>query len=105
MNKDFFLKKFKDKKILVTGGFGFIGKSFIKKICNYSKSIFILDNLSNSYLDKKIIKLKNIKFFNFDIRNKKNLKIYQMLIMFIILALHLQLFFLTEIKMKVLILL
>lgn len=74
MKQDFFLKKFKDKKILVTGGFGFIGKSFIKKICNYCKSIFILDNLKNSFIDEEIIKFKNIKFFNFDIRNKKKFK-------------------------------
>lgn len=62
---------YEGKKILVTGGLGFIGKSLIKKIFKYAQYIFILDNLSWSKIDKDIIKLKNIKFIKGDVRDKK----------------------------------
>jgi UDP-glucose 4-epimerase len=62
--------KFKNSIILVTGGFGFIGKSFIKKIVKFPKFIFLIDNLSYSILDKSITEYKNVKFIKGDIRNK-----------------------------------
>jgi len=65
------MKKFKNTKILITGGFGFIGKSLIKKIASYVKQIFIIDNLSFSKLDESILKIKNVLFIKGDVRDKK----------------------------------
>ncbi len=64
-------KFFKDKRILITGGFGFIGKSFIKRIIADTKYVFILDDLSCSNVDKKIIEAKNLRFIKGDVRNRK----------------------------------
>jgi len=64
------LRKFKDRKILVTGGFGFIGKSLIKRIAPFTKQIFIIDNLSFSRLDRSILTFKNVLFIKSDVRNK-----------------------------------
>jgi len=57
------------KKILITGGLGFIGKNIIKYIINKEKfyHIRVIDNLSNS----KISEFKNISNFNI-IKNNKN---------------------------------
>lgn len=59
------------KNILVIGGFGFIGKSFIKRYFQFYKNIFILDNLQFSELDHEILKIKNIFFIKGDVRDKK----------------------------------
>ena len=55
------------KKIVITGGLGFIGTKLIEKIKeNYA--ITILDN------SKYINKLKNVKFYKCDLTNYKSLK-------------------------------
>lgn len=41
-------EKLNDKKILVTGGLGFIGKNLIKKLINFNCKIIIIDDCSNS---------------------------------------------------------
>ena len=69
------------KKILITGGAGFIASSLAKKICNYKNlSICIIDNLNNYYdknLKKKrlkdLFKNKNLVFKKIDICNKKKI--------------------------------
>lgn len=59
------------KNILVTGGFGFIGKSFIKRYFKFYKNIFILDNLQFSKIDNELLNIKNTFFIKGDIRDKK----------------------------------
>ena len=64
--------------ILITGGCGFIGSNFVKKILNKKYNIFIIDNLSTGYLENlnQIIKLskKKIKFYKNNLKNFSKLK-------------------------------
>ena len=63
------------KKILITGGLGFIGSHTSLKLLDSNYEIIILDNLSNSKIKviKKIKKLakKDFKFIEGDIRDRK----------------------------------
>lgn len=76
-NKDFY----KGKKILVTGGAGFIGSHVVKKMLALGNEVVIIDNL-NDYYDIKLKKdrLKillaglKFKFYKADISNYKQLK-------------------------------
>ncbi len=68
----------KDKKILVTGGAGYIGSHTLVELSNNGYDFIVYDNLSNSYLKaikkvEQIIK-KPIIFEQGDIRDKKTLK-------------------------------
>ena len=49
--------------ILITGGCGFIGSNFVKKILNKNYNIYIIDNLSTGYIENlnKIIRLSKKK--------------------------------------------
>ena len=64
--------------ILITGGCGFIGSNFVKKILNKNYNIFIIDNLSTGYIDnlKQIIKFskKKIKFYKNDLKDFSKIK-------------------------------
>ena len=66
------------KKILVTGGLGFIGSHTSLKLLENNYKIIILDNLSNSKLQviSKIKKLakKDFEFIEGDIRDRKLLR-------------------------------
>ena len=63
------------RNILITGGCGFIGSNFIKKIINYNFNLIIVDNLSTGFYDniKKILiskkKNKRIKFIKVNLNN------------------------------------
>jgi len=61
------------KKILVTGGLGFIGSHTVVELQNEGFQVIIIDDLSNSSLDvlKKITSITNIKpiFENIDLKN------------------------------------
>ncbi len=63
------------KKILVTGGLGFIGSHTSIKLLENNYEIIIIDNLSNSKIEveKRIKKLakKDFKFIEGDIRDRK----------------------------------
>ena len=66
------------KKILVTGGLGFIGSHTSVKLLENNYEIIILDNLSNSKIQvisriRKLVK-KDFDFVEGDIRNRKLLK-------------------------------
>ena len=54
---------------VIAGGAGFIGINLVKKLQNKNSSIYILDNLSNSYERElfKITQNKNINFIKCDL--------------------------------------
>ena len=55
------------KKIIITGGAGFIGKELTKSLLKLNYNLFVLDNLS---FKQNFIKNKNIKNFKIDILDK-----------------------------------
>jgi UDP-glucose 4-epimerase len=57
------------KKVLVTGGAGFIGSHTIDELLNKGYGVFVLDNLSTGYL--KNLNNKKINFVKADIQDKK----------------------------------
>jgi UDP-glucose 4-epimerase len=63
------------KKILVTGGLGFIGSHTVVELQNEGFEVIIIDNLSNTTIDvlDKITSITNKKpvFYNFDLKDKK----------------------------------
>lgn len=62
------------KKILVTGGLGFIGSHTVVELQNEGFEVLIIDNLSNSTIEvlDKITSITTIKpsYFNIDLKNK-----------------------------------
>lgn len=66
------------KKILVTGGLGFIGSHTVVELQQEGFEVIIIDNLSNSTLDvlDKITSITNKKpaYFNIDLKNKPAVK-------------------------------
>ncbi len=68
------------KKVIVTGGLGFIGSNLIKILLKKKYFVINIDKVtysSNFYNIKKFSKNKNYKFFKVDINNKK--KVLQIL--------------------------
>ena len=62
------------KKIIVTGGSGFIGSNLVKFLMNKNYFVINIDNLSysaNPYNLKKISNSKKYKFYKVDINNEK----------------------------------
>lgn len=63
------------KKILVTGGLGFIGSHTVVELQNEGFEVIIIDNLSNSTLEvlDQITSITHIKptFYQFDLKDKK----------------------------------
>ena len=64
----------KGKKILITGGAGYIGQNLISFFLKEKFKIFVIDNLSTSYSINEKIK-KYVKFYKFDLTNQKKVKI------------------------------
>lgn len=66
------------KKILVTGGIGFIGSHTVVELQNEGFEVLIIDNLSNSNIEvlDKITAITGIKpaFFNIDLKDKTAVK-------------------------------
>lgn len=66
------------KKVLITGGAGYIGSHCVVSLIKNNYTPIILDNFSNSYpaiiRNLEIITKKKITFYNVDLRNKKKLK-------------------------------
>jgi FlaA1/EpsC-like NDP-sugar epimerase len=72
-----FLKEFKGKTILITGGTGSIGFELLKQLLNFKpKLIKILTNDENSIFDaqRKLASHKNISYIIGDIRDKERLR-------------------------------
>ena len=42
MTKNTFIDYFKEKKVIVTGGTGLIGRSVVNKLCNYGAKVTII---------------------------------------------------------------
>ena len=63
----------KNKKILLTGGLGILGKAIIKELLKNNAKILIIDKKKIN-TNSKIIKNKNIKFYNIDITNFKKIE-------------------------------
>ncbi|MBL4604874.1 MAG: UDP-glucose 4-epimerase GalE [Flavobacteriaceae bacterium] len=63
------------KRILVTGGLGFIGSHTVVELQNVGYDVVVIDNLSNSRIDvlDNITSITGIKplYFNIDLRDKK----------------------------------
>jgi len=69
------------KKIVVTGGLGFIASNLIEKLLKQNYKVINVDKVSyssNFYNIREISKNKDYKFFKCDISNKE--KIYKLLI-------------------------
>ena len=67
------------KKIIVTGGLGFIGSNLIDLLLKKRYYVINIDKItysSNFYNTKKFRKLKNYKFIRCDIKDKKIYKIF-----------------------------
>lgn len=64
------------KKILVTGGAGFIGSNLVEKLINQDNYVVCLDNLSTGKIDniKDFLNHPNFKFINGDIRDTETCK-------------------------------
>ena len=63
--------KLSDKKILVTGGAGFIGSNLCFELLKLGNNVVCMDNLSTGKKTNihSLLKNDNFKFFNADIRN------------------------------------
>ena len=66
------------KKVLVTGGLGFIGSHTVVELQNEGFEVYIIDNLSNSKIEvlDRITSITGIKptYFNIDLRDKTAVK-------------------------------
>ncbi len=65
------------KKVLVTGGAGFIGSHLCKELISNGNYVFCVDNLYTGDLDnlKNILNHKNFKFIEHDICNEIDIKV------------------------------
>jgi len=60
----------KNKKVLVTGGSGFIGSNLVKKLISDKNKVVVIDDLSSGFISN-ISNIDGVKYINGDIRNRK----------------------------------
>ena len=58
-----------NKRILVTGGAGFIGSTLVQKLVKSENEVLVLDNLSSGY-EYNLVRDKSVKFYNGDVRDE-----------------------------------
>ncbi len=66
--------RLKGKKILVTGGAGFIGSHIVDRLVGLGADIIVLDDLSSGKLENLSQSQDKIKFIKGDIRDEKDLE-------------------------------
>jgi UDP-glucose 4-epimerase len=59
------------KKVLVTGGAGFIGSAIIKELQKHNSDVYVIDNLS--FGNREFLEIDEKKFFNADILDRKKM--------------------------------
>ena len=67
-----------NKKILITGGAGFIGLHLANRLVNDGHRVHLIDNMSRAVIDlefKEIINNNNVEFSSLDLLNKDNINI------------------------------
>ena len=64
-----------NKKILITGGAGYIGQNLMSFFLKKKYQIYVIDNLSRSMSLNKYFK-KNINFYKIDLAIEKKNKIF-----------------------------
>ena len=67
--------KKQNKKILITGGAGYIGLNLVHFFIKEKYKVYVLDNLSTSKPINKLIK-KKIKFYKIDLRKESSVKLF-----------------------------
>ncbi len=67
------LEKIKGKKVLVTGGAGFIGSHIVDRLAGLEAKVVVLDNLSSGKLSNLEQSRQEIEFIEGDIRDEKAL--------------------------------
>lgn len=70
--KDYIIHKAKNKKILVTGGSGFIGSEVVKQLSNSGADVIVYDNFSSGKKEY-IEKFPRVKIIPGDLRNRPNI--------------------------------
>ena len=65
----------KGKKILVTGGAGFIGSHIVDRLIDLGADVVVLDDLSSGKLENLSQNQEKIKFIKGDIRDEKDLEV------------------------------
>lgn len=68
------MKKLKDKRVLVTGGAGFIGSHIVDRLLSLGTEVAVLDNLSTGKLKNIEHNLKRIKFIQEDLTDNAALE-------------------------------
>lgn len=58
------------KRVLVTGGAGFIGSHLVRKLVENENEVYILDNISSGY-ESNILVSKSVKFYKGDVRDQE----------------------------------
>lgn len=58
------------KRVLVTGGAGFIGSRLVERLVERKNEVYVLDNLSSGF-ESNIMKNEFVKFYNGDVRHNK----------------------------------
>ena len=61
-------------KILITGGAGYIGSSFLENISSKNYNVTVIDNLMFEQNDTNLKKISNFKFVKGDVRDKSLMK-------------------------------
>jgi len=64
-----------NRKILITGGAGYVGQNLISFFLKDKWNIYVIDNLSTSRLLNKNIK-KHINFYKIDLTKEEKVKVF-----------------------------